>query len=136
MGHSYVEFRGRSRLMPDIEIVTAVHVVLDVVRETPSLKLTENIDALLESWGTLMEPYGPGCLDVALDKFVETDADRDCLLDLLERSRGKLQEFGATVPGDYLDRVVDAPGVLQFVDRPVGDVLVAFDKMKGVLTEA
>lgn len=75
------------------------------------------------------------CENIDLNQFVHTDADRDCLFGLLELSRNPLQRFGSWVPGDYLNRIVDAQGVLDFVDRPTSEVLAAFDKFTGLLTE-
>jgi hypothetical protein len=135
MGHSFVEFRDQTQMMHDIEIVTVVHAILDATRQTSDFpQLTDNIKALLNSWSTMIDTYGPGCLDIDLNQFLHTDADRDCMFRLIEFSRSKIQCFGPTVPGDYLNRIVDAPGVLQFVDRPTADVLVAFDKFIELLS--
>jgi hypothetical protein len=136
MGHSFVEFRDQTQMMHDIEIVTVVHAILDATRKTSgSPQLTDNIKALLNSWSTIIDTYGPGCLDIDLNQFVRTDADRDCMLRLIECSRSMIQRFGSTVPGDYLNRIVGAPGVLKFVDRPTADVLVAFDKFIELLSD-
>ncbi|HTE53215.1 MAG TPA: hypothetical protein VK698_20315 [Kofleriaceae bacterium] len=133
MGHSYVEYRGQHRLLPDIEIVTVVHLLLDASRqESPTL--TPGVAQLLAAWTTLIDTYGPGTIDVDLDGHLRTDADRDNLLRLIELARQRLQEAGPLVPGESMNRIVDAPGVLDFADRPVGDVLAAFDRFAAVLT--
>lgn len=135
MGHSFVTFRDQTQMMHDAEIVIVVHAILEATRKTSdSPQLTNNIKALLHAWDTVSDTYGSGCLDIDLNQFVRTGADRDCLLRLIEFSRSRVQNFGSIVPGDYLNKIVDAPGVLQFVDRPTVDVLVAFDKFIELLS--
>jgi hypothetical protein len=121
-------------LMQDVEIVAVVHILLDTAREAASsIQLTDGVAGLLGAWGSFIDVYAPGCLDVQLERFVQTDADRDSLLALASRARARVVQFGAAVPADYLDRIVDAPGVLEFGDWPVPGVLAAFDKFTGVL---
>jgi hypothetical protein len=131
MGHSFVEFRDRVRMMNDAEIVVVVHIILDVTRQAPDMpapQLTENIEALLESWRTLIDVYGPGSVGIDFNEFVKTDEDRDSLLRLIDISRERVQRFGSVVPADYLNRVVDATAILEFYDWPASKVLEAFDK--------
>lgn len=136
MGHSFVEFKDRTRMLNDIEIVTVVHIVLDMVRQaSDSLQLTDQVRALVDSWSALIDTYGPGLLDIDLNQFLRTDADRDSLLELLRASRDMLERFGPLIPGEYLNRIVDAPGVLEFVDRPTSEVQDAFDKFIELLME-
>jgi hypothetical protein len=134
MGHSYVEYRRRDLLMHDIEIVTVVSVVLDAVRNGTGVpRVTPNVKRLLESWENLFDAYGPGCLGFSLDEFVRTEEDRMCLRDLFELAANWLGRQGAVVSGEYLDRIVGAPGVLEFQDRPVADILVSFEKFRDLL---
>jgi len=135
LGHSWVEFGGRSVPMRDAEIVTVVKVVADLARRAAGWpEPTDNVTALLHAWDTLIdEAYAPGGIDVGLDRFVQTEADRACLLGLLDRARGTLRDFGAAVPADYLNRVVDAPGVLTFGDWPTTDLLGKVDTFARVL---
>ena len=136
MGHSVVEYRGRTRRLHDIEIVTVVHVVLDAWRSEPgAATVTPGVARLLAAWSTMIDTYGPGTLDVELDPFLETEADRESLSRLMQRARERLAARGDVVPGEYMNRIVDAPGVLEFVDRPVADVLAAFDRFGAVLVE-
>jgi hypothetical protein len=134
MGHSYVEFRGRDLLMHDIEITTVVSVVVDAIRSatgTPSL--TPNVAQLVGSWEQRGDVYGPGSLGFSLDDFVRSDEDRRCLLDLLDFAAKRLEQQGAVVSGSYLDRIVNAPGVLEFTDRRTADILPAFAKFRDLL---
>jgi hypothetical protein len=134
MGHSYVEFRGRSRLLQDVEIVAVVHLTLDTARhEAGSPPLTGGVEALLRGWRTLIDVYAPGCLDLGLDAAVRTDADHDCLLGLLARSRTRLERIGPVVPGHYLDAIVDAPAIFAFGDWPTTGVIRAHDRFAGVV---
>ncbi len=136
MGHSFVEFGDQSRMMADVEIVTVVHAVLDAVRKAPdSFQLTANAKGLLDAWSTLIDVYGPGCLEIDFNRHIRTDADRDCMLRLIKLARGMMQRFGPTIPGDYLNAIVDAPGVLVFADRPTADVVVAFDRFIDLLSD-
>jgi hypothetical protein len=137
MGHSFIKFRDRVQMMTDAEIVIIVHVILDVTRQTPDIaapQLTDNIKALLDSWGALIDVYGPGSVGINFNESVRTDADRDCLLRLIDISRQSLQRFGMVVPGAYLNRVVDAPVILQFFDWPAAKALAAFDKFTTLLS--
>jgi hypothetical protein len=134
MGHSYVEFRGRSRLLQDVEIITVVHLVLDTARlEAGSPRLTDGVEALLGNWRTLIDVYAPGCLEVGLDASVRTDVDHDCLLSLLARSRSRLEGIGPVVPGPFLDEIIDAPAIFSFGDRPTPGVIRAHDRFASVL---
>jgi hypothetical protein len=136
MGHSYVDFRDRTQMMHAIEIITIVHVILDVMRQTaepPALQPTENIKAILDSWGTMIDVYGSGTASINFNEFVHTDEDRNCLLKLIELARQKVQRFGPVVPGDYLNRITDAPAIFNFTDRPITKVLAAFDKFTELL---
>ncbi len=134
MGHSVVEYRGQARRLRDIEIVTVVHIALDAWRSEPgAAPVTPGVERLLGAWSTMFDTYGPGTLDIELDGFLETEADRESLSGLLQRARDRLAGQGDVVPGDYMNRIVDAPGVLEFVDRPLADVLGAFDRFGAVL---
>lgn len=136
MGHSVVEYRGHVRRLHDIEIVTVVHVVLDARRaEGGAPPLTPGVERLLAAWSTMFDTYGPGTLDIELDGFLETDADRESLAALMQRARERLAAQGDVVSGAYMNRIVDAPGVLEFVDRPLADVLAAFDRFGAVLAD-
>ncbi len=137
MGHSYVKFSDRVQMMNDMEIIIAVHVILDVTRKTPDIpapRVTENIKILLDSWEHLIDVYGPGMVGFNFSEYMQTDEDRDCLLRLIDISRRRLQQFGEVVPGDYLNRVVDASAILEFEDRPIAKVLTAFDKFTKLLS--
>lgn len=136
MGHSVVEYRGQARRLHDIEIVTVVHIVLDAWRsEQGAPPVTPGVERLLAAWTAMIDTYGPGTLDVELDGFLQTDADRESLSRLMQRARERLAARGDVVTGDYMNRIVDAPGVLEFVDRPVADVLAAFDRFGAVLVD-
>jgi hypothetical protein len=131
MGHSFVDFRDRTQMMHDIEIITVVHIILDVTRQTSeqhALQLTTNIKAMLDSWSALIDVYGPGTVGIDFNEFVHTDDDRDALLRLIELARQSIQRFGAVVPAGYMNRVIDAPAIFEFDDRPMAKVLAAFDK--------
>ena len=137
MGHSFVKYRDQVQMMNDAEIIVVVHVILDVVRETPeisTLQLTENIKALVDSWRTFIDVYGPGMVGINFNESVQTDADRSCLLRLIEISRQSVQRFGPIVPADYINRVVDAMAILKFYDWPTAEVLTAFDKFTKLLS--
>jgi hypothetical protein len=41
--------------------------------------------------------------------------------------------LGPVVPGDYLNRIVDAPAILEFYDWPIAKALAAFDKFTKLL---
>jgi hypothetical protein len=137
MGHSYVKFRDRVQMMNDMEVIIAVHVILDVTRKTPTSpapRVTENIKNLLDSWEHLIDVYGPGMVGFNFSEFMQADEDRDCLLSLIDISRRRLQQFGAVVPAAYLNRVVDASAILEFEDRPIEKVFAAFDKFTQLLS--
>lgn len=137
MGHSVVEYRGRSRRLHDIEIVTVVHIVLDARRsEDGAPPVTPGVERLLAAWSTMFDTYGPGTLDVELDGYLESEADRESLSRLMQRARARLAGQGDVVSGDYMNRIVDAPGVLEFVDRPLADVLAAFDRFAAVMADS
>jgi hypothetical protein len=84
---------------------------------------------LLKAWSTLLESYRPGCLDLTLNEFILTEADRHALVNLLLFARSRVQRFGPVVPGTYLKRIVNAPARLEWFDRPTADVLVAWDTL-------
>jgi hypothetical protein len=137
MGHSFLKFKDQVKMLNDAEIVLVVHIILDVTRQTPdirTLQLTESIKALVDSWQTFIDVYGSGMVGINFNKFVQTDADRDCLLKLIGISRQKVQSFGSVVPADYLNRVVDAPVILEFFDWPTAKLLAAFDKFSELLS--
>jgi len=69
MGHSFIDFRERNRMLNDIEIITVVHVILDATRsfsEPPDFQPTENIKAMLDSWNSLIDVYGSGTVNMIL----------------------------------------------------------------------
>jgi hypothetical protein len=136
MGHSYVDFRDRTQMMHDIEIITVVHVILDVMRhnsEPLALQPTENIRAMVDSWSTMIDVYGSGTVNIDFNEVVHTEEDQTCLLELIELARQRVQRFGPVVPGDYLNRIIDAPAIFDFTDRPKAKVLAAFDKFTELL---
>lgn len=129
MGHSFIEFRNQTKMMTDGDVIIITHVILDVARPWhDSDQLTDNIKGLLNSWNNLLDVYGPGCLDLKLDQFILTEADRNDMLELTKKSCGHIQNFGAVIPGNYLNQIVNAPEILEFFDRPKEEILVAFDK--------
>lgn len=134
MGHSFLEFRNKSQLLNDFDIIFVVHITLDAIRNSSDRPtITSGIKELLDYWETLTNIYGPGCLETELDRFVVTEDDRACLLRLLELARSLIEHFGATVPGDYLNRIINAPALFHFPDEKTSNVLAAFDKFIGVL---
>jgi hypothetical protein len=134
MGHSFLKFRGRTERMHDIDIVTVTHVVLDEIRQHPdSYQLTDQVKALADSWIT--DVWGPGFQSINFNEFLHTDADRDCLVGVLRAARDSLQRFGPVVPGEYLNRVVDAPGVLNLADQETYKVQAPFDEFIDLLME-
>lgn len=134
MAHSYIDFRGNSQLMHDIEVVTVVSVVCDIVKtRRSSLQLTKGIDAMIASWCGGTNVYAPGCFDLEFDTYIRTEADRQCMLQLLDVARDELLRFGKVVPGEYLNRVADAPGILELTDRPVADLIASQNKLSELL---
>jgi hypothetical protein len=136
MGHSYIDFKDRWRMMNDAHIVIVVHVVLDEIRQHPdAVQLSEGVKALVDSWNTFIDVYGPGCLKIDFNEFVRTEADRISLLGVLNFARDSLLRFGDLIPGEYLNRIVDAPAILEFGDLPTSKVQAAFDNFIELLTE-
>ncbi len=134
MGHSFIDFRDKTKMMSDGDIIIVAYVLNDVAqRGSISFELTENVKALLNSWNNLIDVYAPGCLDLNLNKFILTESDRRSLLSLIKSAINTIESFGSNVSGNYLNRIVDAPAILVFYDRPTAEVLVAFDKFTELL---
>jgi hypothetical protein len=134
MAHSFVEYHNQTRMMHDIEILIIVNITLDTLQDLPDHpRLTTNIRALFDFWKNHLDTYCPGCIELNLNNYVLSDADNVCLLKLFALARQKVCNFGSIVSGDYLNRVIDVPAVLEFVDRPISDILPAFDKFIALL---
>ncbi len=134
MGYSFIEFRDKTKMMSDTDVVIIAHVIRDAVQKgSIQFEPTDNVKALIDSWSNLIDVYAPGCLDLQLDKYILTESDRQSLLGLITSAKNIIDGFGSTVPGSYLNRIVDAPAILEFLDRPTDEVIVAFNKFAELL---
>jgi hypothetical protein len=117
------------RLVHDIEIVTVTHLVIDTVNRDPDFgEISDSIKGMLSYWRKMLDAYAPGCLDLRLDETIRNKEDQDSLVKLLNNVRHKLQKCGQVITGETLDQIVDAPGLFEFGDRSIADIITAFDK--------
>lgn len=134
MGHSVIQFNGREALLDDLDLIAVWILLLKPDAEFyASRQLTDNVTQLHRSVSELLEWAGPGCLNMALDEFLQTSEDLDCFglsLQELEKSLRRHEEF---VPEDYLNTRMAAPGIPEFAPFPKGKLLVAIQKLRDLL---
>jgi hypothetical protein len=137
MGHSMVDFQGRHVLLDDADLILVAHAALDASGAGAADAVpAAGLHALLESWRGLMDVYGPGCVELGLDRFIVTDADRAALAALLSATKRHLREQGTVLTAEYLNRIVGAPGVLLFHDRQTDTAVGAVQRVETVLGPA
>lgn len=98
MAHSIQEYRGRSLVLSDLDIVAAVLLLrwsADEQGDGPSRMLVLR-------WEQALGVAGPGTIDLRLDEIGRSDEDRRCLRDGLATLRRQTESFGATIPGSVL----------------------------------
>lgn len=131
MSHSFLEFRSRTKLMRDLDLIVVTHTMLDVaLNADPRIELTPRVVQLFECWNMMLDPYPAGCLDLQLDEFVRTDGDILCFVHVLETARGRIRDFGSIIPASFFENIIHAPGLFVFADRSTADVLIAFEKFE------
>ncbi|WP_020585940.1 hypothetical protein [Desulfobacter curvatus] len=134
MGHSYIEIGERSHLMHDGIIIAVCYIMVDTAhREASKIDLTLNVRSLLKAWQSLVEDSAPGCIDLDLDRFLLTPADRNSLYELAHKARNYVRRFGPKVPGPYLNNLIKAPYLMEFDDQPTDKILAAYDVFMALL---
>jgi hypothetical protein len=112
-----------------------VHILIDALKQNDfQSPLTANIKNLIHYWKGILDVSGAGILDSKLDQFVITENDRESILRVLQLSKRAIGALGPTISATFLDRVVGAPQLFRFVDRPTIEVLAAFDKFIDILS--
>jgi hypothetical protein len=134
MGHSVIAFRDRRELLHDNDLRLVTQIACAAWKSALRRPyLTNRVQDLLEVWSRLPEEHAPGCLDLRLDEFVKSDEDVRCLREVLDLGRQTLDQFGAVVPGAFLDSVFPPSEQPEFFDRPLSDLLESFNRVESVL---
>jgi hypothetical protein len=129
MGHSYVELSGRYKWMRDSDVIIAAHLVCDVAKDGDvKKKLTPGVAELLYHWNGMYDVYRVGCIDPDLNAYVKTEADKDCLIGLLEETKNLACRQNA-VKKEYLNQITNAPFMIEFLhDEPSKEIQRIFDE--------
>lgn len=134
MAHSYLEFRNRSLLLKDLDILGIAHCALEeggLMRAGDTLPSA--IEKMLQVWPYHLETAGVGCLDLQLDNILSTQDDVRTFLALLERIEQRFKNFGSVVPGSYLNGLLKSK-VIFYGDRPTEDWVTVIDRIRDLLT--
>lgn len=134
MGHSYIDFKGKSLHLSDTHIMWIVRgVIFERSKLKPQYKVTENVDQLLEWWSSTDDVFiGPGCYQLNMDKYILCSSDINSLLLLLESLENRIKEFGETVPAEFVNKIANFETDI-FYDQYQSQMLKALHKFKELL---
>jgi hypothetical protein len=125
MGHSCIEYRGKSDFLNDHDLVIVISAVARQIERMDGGKYRR----FLAGWNEQLEMSISGGIDPQLDEHFASPADRETLLDALTRARSEILARGDTIPGDELTSMVGMPENFRFVDRSASDLAARVDRV-------
>jgi len=108
MGHSYITYRGKEQHVRDGDIALVVYTIIAYAASGLERKLPDQIQHLLQLWEHVIDDCGPGCIDLKLDAYLGSQADRQHFLGLASRAKRQLLDY----PGE--------PGMIAFTKAITG----------------
>jgi len=124
-------FRGQYATVNDGETILAVYFLIREIR--CGGKEVAGLEPWCADWEDSIIGQGPGIFDPSLDKHLTSDAAVEAFLALLERAENRLiQDFGDTVPADYLNREVPPSG-FDFYDYPSARIVRAMHNLRDLV---
>lgn len=131
VGHSYVEYRGRSLHLRDGLIAVFVRCVFIEVASEDATS-AEKLEGILAYWRTDDTCPGPGCVELALDKYLVEESAASELVHVIERCERRFAGFGENIPTAYWNSVRE-PGWYAIGEAEAGRVLDVLRRMKALI---
>ncbi|MBV8224672.1 MAG: hypothetical protein JO232_05730 [Verrucomicrobia bacterium] len=129
MATSIQEFKGKTLMLNDLDLILVVVIILRLISKTPE---SVGLEHVAEHWKRALASYGPGVLDLELDKLMGAPGDVSSLSTLLSRIEAELAPYGGIVPASVLNDLVFMPGI-KFADYQVQRIVTAGRLLREVL---
>jgi hypothetical protein len=107
MAHSFIEFKGKSYIINDLDIIILVALIIDFVDNRNTKKVDNRIHDMLDYWRTLIEVSGPGCYDLKLDDYLNDNLSLAAFKQLVNDLARDLDRFGVAINGAHLNNLID-----------------------------
>jgi hypothetical protein len=134
MGHSFITGRGRQLELHNKEIEVAVSLLWDTARTMRQTNAPE-YQAVLDDWLSMVDARSPGLPSIDLDRVLDTRAHTERTLQLFDETVRRLRQQGATIPGDYFNRILGLTGLVVMKDVPVEYALSALNKFRSLIAD-
>ncbi len=121
MAHSFIKHRGRRSRINDTDLAVALCVLIDIVR-THKGGISNEYEDELRRWIGIVKESGPGCIELPLDTFLSSPDRSQSMQLMLSRASEFLDQYGATVPDEIVNRELGLTGMLAIKSFPVSHV--------------
>ena len=130
MAHSYIDYRGREASIRDVDLVLAMRCVERAQAAAPP----SSAFPFPEHWQRELENLVPGGIDLALDRHIAAESERDRFVRALDAAKADLQARGGEVPGEEVDALMGGPsGSYVTPNVPVEFVVAVLDRILEVV---
>ena len=126
-----VQLVGRkAEVLNDLDLLILLRMMAEEVRSKPGRY--SSLRQIADHWESCWEQYGPGTLNLELEKVaLDSQKKADCL-DLFARIGRKLCLLEATLPADRVNRRWGVKGI-KFFDYQTDQLRVALDKLRALI---
>ncbi len=109
MAHSIQTFRGKNVSFSDLDLIVVMSFAADIIaRRQRSGALSE----VAQRWHEGLRLYGPGCIDLELDRLAGSPEQVSELMAVLVLLLEELASNGGAIPAAVLNERVQVPGVV------------------------
>jgi len=108
MAHSIQTFGGKSEVINDIDLIVFIVFALEIISELPEV---ESLRPLAEEWQSVLHQYGPGLVDLKVDRLLVTPEQERDFTTLLETILAEAAQYHDTIPASFLNNQASIPGV-------------------------
>jgi len=104
MAHSIQSFRGKSKIVKDLDLIVFILFALKIVSRSSDF---ESIRSLSEEWQAQLNLYGPGVIDLKFGQLLRTPVEERDFAILLEAILNEAGQYQETIPASFLNSFVN-----------------------------
>ena len=123
-------FKGKPEVINDLDLLVIIGFALPVIRKS---KQFAALAELAEDWQMAANYYGPGTIDLKLERLIENPTLVPELATVLGHVLRQIDEYGETIPGDLLNEIMPVPGVI-FYNFNTSSLRDGVKKLKALIT--
>jgi hypothetical protein len=116
MGHDFISFRGQQKQFHDTDNQILYGLAIEASSQiTHHLKFTQNILNLLNFWKS--GNFFNGVTGTDFTNYIQNKEDIDCFLELMLECKKIINDFGDTVPKNFLNKITEPVNGPLFTDN-------------------